>query len=386
MKGKIILLGLMAVFLLAGTAKATTYTCNSCSSCTSAIAGASTNDIVQVTSNISYNYFSEPSYYCIIIPALKNGVTLDCQGNSIIQPDQNNGFTIIFDQGTTNNVVKNCNTYSFIGFSAQGYPNPTSNNTFLNDTCDQTGKTNKNSCFYIQTLADGNIIKDSTSIGAGAAVSIEGNPSGSYITINTVIDNLTAINNGLGIGFTYNVRNTTVKNSRILNNSLGIFFYGGTESGNLIYNNIINNSDNIQVYGQPSSLNTSKANIINIIGGSQVGGNYWAYPNGTGYSQTCNNTNNDSFCDSPYTIDSNNIDFLPLTSNYPAPPTPSYRLSSLLPPPWNILVGIVLGAGFILFILGTLLAGGIADLLEPKNLTLIFVGLVVVAVFIAAIY
>jgi hypothetical protein len=48
------------------------------------------------------------------------------------------------------------------------------------------------------------------------------------------------------------------------------------------------------------------------MGGNQIGGNFWATPNGLGFSQTCINANNDNFCDSPYTMSANNNDFLPL--------------------------------------------------------------------------
>jgi hypothetical protein len=68
----------------------------------------------------------------------------------------------------------------------------------------------------------------------------------------------------------------------------------------------------------------------------------------------------------------------------PSPPA-EYRLSSVLPYPWGYIAGIVLGAGMIMFIMLSLLGGEIADLLDPKNIAVIFVGLVIVAVFIAGI-
>lgn len=44
-------------------------------------------------------------------------------------------------------------------------------------------------------------------------------------------------------------------------------------------------------------------------------GNYWGLINGTGYSDTCIDSNNDKICDSPYDIlgDGTNIDYLPLS-------------------------------------------------------------------------
>jgi len=52
----------------------------------------------------------------------------------------------------------------------------------------------------------------------------------------------------------------------------------------------------------------------NIIGGPYIGGNFWAYPNGTGFSQTCADADIDGICDLPYVLDMNNTDFLPLAN------------------------------------------------------------------------
>jgi hypothetical protein len=53
----------------------------------------------------------------------------------------------------------------------------------------------------------------------------------------------------------------------------------------------------------------------NIIGGSFLGGNFWGYPNGTGFSQTCPDVNGDGICDKSYTLDEKNIDYLPLAND-----------------------------------------------------------------------
>ena len=64
-----------------------------------------------------------------------------------------------------------------------------------------------------------------------------------------------------------------------------------------------------------NNWNTTKTPGINIIGGPNLGGNFWAYPNGTGFSQTCTDADKDRICDTQYTLDSNNIDYLPLAKN-----------------------------------------------------------------------
>ena len=47
--------------------------------------------------------------------------------------------------------------------------------------------------------------------------------------------------------------------------------------------------------------------------GPYLGGNIWGNPDGTGFSQTCVDTNKDGICDSNYTLDPGNVDYLPLT-------------------------------------------------------------------------
>jgi hypothetical protein len=61
-----------------------------------------------------------------------------------------------------------------------------------------------------------------------------------------------------------------------------------------------------------NNWNTSKTLGTNIIGGEYTGGNIWANPGGTGYSQTCADVGSDGICDSPYVLDANNTDYLPL--------------------------------------------------------------------------
>jgi hypothetical protein len=105
----------------------------------------------------------------------------------------------------------------------------------------------------------------------------------------------------------------------ILNSNLPEDIRLGTSSSgannNLIYNNYFNNTN--PPYISPLSTN-NKWNIArspgkNIIGGMKLGGNFWGNPEGTGFSQTCKVSGDGIMCDISYTLDSNNIDYLPLT-------------------------------------------------------------------------
>jgi parallel beta-helix repeat protein len=106
--------------------------------------------------------------------------------------------------------------------------------------------------------------------------------------------------------------NTIVNNTITSNDVYGIELDDCED--NEIYNNYFNNSVNFNVVGgSGNQWNTAKTLGPNIVGGPTIGGNYWAQPNGTGFSQTCNDTDNDGFCDEQYNISS--ADYLPLNIN-----------------------------------------------------------------------
>ncbi|MGB9929152.1 MAG: PGF-pre-PGF domain-containing protein [Methanosarcina sp.] len=84
------------------------------------------------------------------------------------------------------------------------------------------------------------------------------------------------------------------------------------------YNNYFNNTVNIKFgdYENTYSWNTTLIAGTNIIGGSYTGGNYWAKPDGTGFSQTAIDANRDGIADSTYAISEKNYDYLPLVVKY----------------------------------------------------------------------
>ncbi|MEM5790821.1 MAG: DUF2341 domain-containing protein [Candidatus Aenigmatarchaeota archaeon] len=116
--------------------------------------------------------------------------------------------------------------------------------------------------------------------------------------------------------------NNIIKDSIISNNAnCGInITYSGN---NKIYNNLFNNTNNLcflpTIYA--NYWNTTRQSGKRIYSpGAEIGGNYWANPTGNGFSDTCNDTNADGFCDSPLILDpgqtGNNTDYLPLSKNY----------------------------------------------------------------------
>jgi parallel beta-helix repeat protein len=129
----------------------------------------------------------------------------------------------------------------------------------------------------------------------------------------------------------------TIKDSKIINNNYGIRLKGTSE--NSIYNNLFNNSNNFIFVGTvfvTNYWNVTKQPGTNIWNSSlgYIGGNFWTNPNGNGYSDTCLDSNYDGFCDDPYQLNSNNIDYLPYKSpTITSTTTTTSTTSTTLPPP-----------------------------------------------------
>uniref|UniRef100_D7DSZ6 Periplasmic copper-binding protein n=2 Tax=Methanococcus voltae TaxID=2188 RepID=D7DSZ6_METV3 len=125
----------------------------------------------------------------------------------------------------------------------------------------------------------------------------------------TLVEN-NNITNHTSIGF-YTLRSTDLifrYNNIKSNNQYGAYLE--TSSGNLIYGNLFNNTNNIDFYQSSNNLNITKAN---------GGGNFWLKPDGTGWSETHNDTNGDGFCDEIYNISLGNVDYLPLVFDTQGP-------------------------------------------------------------------
>ncbi len=135
---------------------------------------------------------------------------------------------------------------------------------------------------------------------------------------------------GAGIYLEYSSENCLISNTVENNSNAGLYFIGSWN--NTIYNNEFNNTNNT-IFGNESVFSETRieeegTNIwnitltegTNIMGGPYLGGNFWALPNGTGWSQTCNDTEEDWICDLPYNVteDGENVDYFPLI-DFPEP-------------------------------------------------------------------
>lgn len=127
--------------------------------------------------------------------------------------------------------------------------------------------------------------------------------------------------NSYGVVMTGSTRNT-VSGCRITGNDLaGISLYGA--AGNTFYDNLLKNEKNAGFVngGTPANAwNVAKRDGTNIAGGPAIGGNCWLAPDGTGFSETGNQSG--GFITKPYIIAPGNVDNLPLAAD-PKAETPA---------------------------------------------------------------
>ena len=135
----------------------------------------------------------------------------------------------------------------------------------------------------------------------------------------------TAFNSSVGISLSSSVNNNISGNTISWNNDHGIFLCARSLD-NFIYNNNFCNAINANVKNARCVWNVANTSGRNIMGGSYLGGNFWAKPDGTGHSQITPDANNDGFADEPF-ITNNVTDNLPLI-DVPDPIAPEADFSA----------------------------------------------------------
>jgi len=286
------------------------------------------------------------------------GPNIDLLNNTILKG------SIRLGEGGNNRIIGNyISNSSYFGISFwESYSNEIENNTVVN--CSNG--------ISIEFLSSQNIINNNTLICNDKGILVGGHVSGENIISNNTVSSSnigillsgsssvgnpaggnsllgnTISNNNIGILFEGYSSSNLVRNNRVeLNKQCGVYInnvgcgarYGST---NQFYNNIFNNTINffndtsnythdytsiytgnsytIQPIGNgtgivPVALNTIKTSGTNIVGGPYIGGNYWAKPDGTGFSQICADSDGNGIGDLPYNITENETDYFPLVSS-----------------------------------------------------------------------
>ena len=133
---------------------------------------------------------------------------------------------------------------------------------------------------------------------------------------NSRVYNNTISNGRIGISMREDCHNNELSNNKIISsNESGIYLLDYC-ADNRIYNNYFNNSVNVKTEKSERNIwNTTQSPGTNIVGGSSLGGNFWANLEGTGFSQVSNDSNLDGICDSPFNINGSDFDYLPLAKS-----------------------------------------------------------------------
>ncbi|MDD3041728.1 MAG: NosD domain-containing protein [Methanosarcinaceae archaeon] len=233
-----------------------------------------------------------------------NKFTNNLNGISLLYSVHNNLSNNSFSDGgismkfsTYNSLTDNFldDTRFGISLTAHSYYNTVSNNKVSN-SYEGIG---------IGSSSWGNSISNNTISNTGYGISIY--DAGG----NTVMDNVLS-NSSRGIQVIDSYWETLIGNKVTESRECGICLSSSVHT--FIYNNYLNNTENVKfesVYGE-NLWNTTKTPGNNIAGGPYLGGNYWADPNGTGFSETVGDSDGDGFCDSPYNPYGNDFDYHPL--------------------------------------------------------------------------
>jgi hypothetical protein len=286
---------------------------------------------------------SDASGICLYLNGNHNNfynLSFDCNGgggeyNAYIEYSGYNSFYNITGGFQYDTIIYLDNIYNntFSGLEVSPiFLRQSDNNTFVNLNLEGTTD------YYGFSTRDSNndIIKNSsiTDFDRGIDFSPIGDSYDFYF------DNVSLSDNNIGIyvgGESY----FTLVNSKIVNSAdYGLVFTSDEDMPSVFYNNLFNNTDNFNFGGSViehiwNTTEQSGTRIINSDVFSEIGGNYYATPSGTGYSETCSDSDNNSFCDDAFDVagDGNNgYDYLPYSKLYEAPsnqPPSIYYMDSI---------------------------------------------------------
>jgi parallel beta-helix repeat protein len=236
-------------------------------------------------------------------PNYPAGIHLYGSTNSKIENvDASNNYKgIHLSYSSNNNIIANKISDTYLGIEVAH----SSNNIITNNRISN----NPNRGIWITSSSNNNKIANNIVSNVQFGIS-NGHSS------NNIFSNNRVSNNDYGIHTYYSDSITITNNIIDLNNRYGIWIEDS--SGSSIHDNHFNNVNNYYFAGV-----TVYSNNWN----GPTTGNYWAHPDGAGFSQTCTDAEADGICDSPYDLleDGTNVDNLPLqTEDAITPFIPSF--------------------------------------------------------------
>ena len=236
----------------------------------------------------------------------RNGIWLDesCSRNMLINNAIDEGYIIIGAQCWDNIMFQNrLSNGGGIGIACCGGGNLVSKNEIINcstgiDMYDTQART---------------VLRDNRITDCNYGIYL-------IFVFDSKVYNNTISNSSTGIFLRENSHDNELFNNTITSsNDAGIYLMDDS-ADNRIYNNYFNNTVNVKAENsEGNNWNTTKTPGMNIMEGPYLGGNFWADLNGTGFSQTAEDSDSDGICDLPYNVNGSDFDYLPLTEPFSLP-------------------------------------------------------------------
>lgn len=247
---------------------------------------------------------------------------------------------IYLEDASENRIINNAlnsNTYEGI------YLHKSPNNTLINNTANSNEKgiyvgDDSDNNLLVNNTANSNqydgIYLDECSNNTVRNNIVKSNDAGVNLYSsfqNLILENSVQLNsNGIYL-YNKSSSNNTIHSNWISGNTKGVHIYNASQ--NKIFNNFFNNSNNFDFELPFGVLYKNMWNITKRSGsriyssGTKIGGNYWTNPSGSGFSDTCEDSDGDGFCDKAYDLVdeeactpgvncSNNTDYHPLSDEY----------------------------------------------------------------------
>jgi len=139
-----------------------------------------------------------------------------------------------------------------------------------------------------------------------------------YGSYDCLVHDNTCTGNGNGIAVTMAAFDNLIYRNHVTDSTeAGVLILAAGR--NKFYNNYFNNNVPVEITAHPGYLTNNTWNITpeagpNIVGGPDIGGNYWAAPDGSGWSQTHADPDGDGFVNEPFILGTENTDYFPLAS------------------------------------------------------------------------
>ncbi|AKB77891.1 Cell surface protein [Methanosarcina horonobensis HB-1 = JCM 15518] len=223
----------------------------------------------------------------------------EVSGN-IVNSNTGRGIELYFagSNNLTSNVVSSNSNYGI-------YLTNSSNSFLISNTASSNSKgiyvVNSSECMISNNTVSNNRVDLNNSNGIMLS-----NSSNNTLYMNK------AVNNPYGISLDSSQNNNISSNNVTLSTKHGLFLCARS-TNNLIFNNYLNNTFNTNNNNTQGIWNITITPGRSIVNGPNTGGNYWANPLGTGFSQTATDADGDGIADSVYNGD-NLVDYHPLVA------------------------------------------------------------------------